>query len=279
MNFDEISELSLHFIDRQIVDENTTINKEQDKEYLTDVINHYIDNKYLTENNYIEPVSGITTLSNYAYISNNLIENIFINDVIFIGIGTFEQCSNLHSISNTCGYITLSNSSFANCYSLEKLPICDNVPDRCFYKCISLQYITISYKVKSIGVEAFSECHSLNNIELPNNVTIINTMAFSHCINLKQIKLSENLEIIEAYAFDKSGLVQIRIPSKVKFIETNAFANIPSLTQVIFDTEQDSEIIFNENVFSNSDNVKIINRNKNKCISNFCKEYNITEII
>lgn len=65
----------------------------------------------------------------------------------------------------------------------------------------------------------------MTSICIPASVLIIGFLAFSECSNLNRITFCENsqLTIIEYGAFEKTGLVEITIPSHVKIIGKEAF--------------------------------------------------------
>ena len=109
----------------------------------------------------------------------------------------------------------------------------EEIGDRAFYGCSSLESITIPSKVKEIGEEAFRLCLKLASIELPDSVTYIGDKIFYQCGNLETVKLSENLTAIPFCAFEQCRkLTAVTIPDGVLSIERNAFSLCGSLAKV-----------------------------------------------
>ena len=57
-------------------------------------------------------------------------------------------------------------------------------------------YYGTTYRVTSIGNNAFSDCSSLTNIEIPNSVTSIGDNAFSYCYYLTSITIPNSVTTI-----------------------------------------------------------------------------------
>jgi len=58
----------------------------------------------------------------------------------------------------------------------------NSIGDNAFYCCTSLTSVTIPNSVTIIGRDAFHECSGLTSITIPNNVTSIGYDAFYGCI-------------------------------------------------------------------------------------------------
>ena len=90
-----------------------------------------------------------------------------------------------------------------------------------------------SYKVYSIGSNAFYNCSRLTSITIPEGVTSIGSYAFRGCSGLTSISLPSTLTSIGGYAFfNCSNLTSITIPEGVTSIGGAAFFNCRSLTSI-----------------------------------------------
>ena len=113
-----------------------------------------------------------------------------------------------------------------------------------FYKCSSLNTLTIPSSVRSIGDWAFYGCESLNNLIIPANVTNIGVGAFSYCISLNGITVNQNNSIYDSRqncnaVIKKSnnelmvGCKNTKIPVSVKSIGDYAFSGCESLNSIV----------------------------------------------
>ena len=79
----------------------------------------------------------------------------------------------------------------------------------------SVTYNNRTYKVTSIGNNAFINCVNLTSIAIPNTVTSINSLSFGAC----------------------NSLTSITIPKSVTFIHERAFSPCSNLTSIIVESE------------------------------------------
>jgi hypothetical protein len=275
MNYD-FNDLSFNYLNNQIVAKENGYAENINENYIYSVIDKLSENEYDTKA-YVRPADNVQNLPDYCFIGNSQLTTVDINKVSHIGIGTFELCQNLVSVTKSgVAPIQLSYSSFAHCTQLQQLPMCNNAPDRCFYNCSSLSTVDFTNNVKYIGNYAFQNCTSLKYILLNNNITSIGVSAFENTFNLHTIQLPEGLIYIEAMAFKNSGLENIRIPANVKFIEIDAFVGNINLKRVTFECSETQEIMFNDNVFRGCPNMQIINKNNNIYVESFAKNCGLT---
>ena len=80
-----------------------------------------------------------------------------------IKLGAFQGCNSI----NTLYYNTTAS-----------------IPEQGFFGCTSLETVSLSDGVTSIGRLAFGKCESLTMIRIPDSVTTINEYAFNECPNM-----------------------------------------------------------------------------------------------
>ena len=109
-----------------------------------------------------------------------------------------------------------------------------SIGSQAFYGCSSLTSIIIPEGVTSIGLSAFYRCSSLTEITIPEGVTSIGQAAFDDCSGLTSITLPSTLTSIGSNAFSECrGLTSITIPEGVTSIGIRAFISCSDLTSII----------------------------------------------
>ena len=97
----------------------------------------------------------------------------------------------------------------------------------------SIEYHSTTYRVTSIGNDAFCTCKSLTSVTIPNSVTSIGKDAFEDCDSLTSVTIPNSVISIGAYAFyDCTGLTSITIPNSVTNIGWDALGWCFSLTSI-----------------------------------------------
>ncbi|MDE6301073.1 MAG: leucine-rich repeat domain-containing protein [Muribaculaceae bacterium] len=92
-----------------------------------------------------------------------------------------------------------------------------------------------TYKVTSIGANAFSECNSLTAVNIPESVTQIGVEAFNLCGSLASVNIPDGVTYIGGGAFGRcNSLTSIILPSSLKGIEEYTFFACEKLTSVLF---------------------------------------------
>ena len=84
----------------------------------------------------------------------------------------------------------------------------------------------ITYKVTSIGSDAFGWTDDLTSVTIPNSVTSIGDHAFASCTGLTSIIIPNSVISIGGSAFDNcSGLTSVNIPDNVTNLGQFSFSH------------------------------------------------------
>ena len=98
-----------------------------------------------------------------------------------------------------------------------------SIGDEAFRSCDQLSKIVLSEGITTIGESAFDGCKSLSSITIPETVTTIKKCAFMFCA-FSSIKLPNNLSTIESWVFDAcKNLTSIDLPNSITRIGEGAF--------------------------------------------------------
>ena len=168
-------------------------------------------------------ITGGTSIGNYAFYKCSSLTNVIIpDDIEYIGVACFENCTNL--IFN----------EYKNAYYLGN----ENNPYLVLIKAKnkSISACIIDNRTKIIYYSAFNRCSSLTTIAIPNSVISIGDSAFYDCSSLKTITFEEGSQLlnIRSSTFEGcSSLTSIAIPNSVTSIGSRAFYNCRSLTGIV----------------------------------------------
>ncbi len=156
----------------------------------------------------------------------------------------FEECKSLssfefngHPINVVPAGVSIENSAFLGCSSLESIALPDDlsrIEYQTFRDCSSLVRIRIPDSIKEIADYAFSSCISLVSVENLENSKIesIGSNCFDSCTKLKSISLPETLTEIKPHAFKNCSQLKVPstfIPDSVTRIGSAAFQGCGSL--------------------------------------------------
>lgn len=184
---------------------------------------------------------------------NGAFKNTGITEIILpeglIQVNSFEDCTQLKSISIPEGAGYLSYRAFKGCASLISVELPQSttaIPTYAFQNCTSLSSITIPDKVSTISSGVFYECTSLATVTLPPELTSIDESAFYNCSKLTTIELPAKTNRIGQDAFCGCTLLEsINFPSSIVTIGSNAFQDCislksaqlpPNLTEISYQT-------------------------------------------
>lgn len=108
------------------------------------------------------------------------------------------------------------------------------IGNRAFEGCASLRTFNIPETTEEIGEYAFASCSSLKSISIPNGVTHLKDYTFSGCSSLESATIPSTLTQVGQYAFyNCSSLTSLNLPSRITYIGDNALYNCRSLETLV----------------------------------------------
>ena len=199
------------------------------------------------------PSSGYPGLSGNLTIPASVTYNDVTYSVTEIGLGAFEGCNGLTSVSIPNSVIEIDSQAFCNCSGLTSVIIPNSVTKigtHAFAYCTALTSVNLPNSLKSIHEWAFMGCTGLTSITIPQSVTNIGNNPFAECSNLASIVVEDgnpyynsrdNCNAIIYYnnpyhVVDNaivSGCKSTTIPSDVKAIYKGAFYGCTELTSIV----------------------------------------------
>ncbi len=208
---------------------------------------------------------SLTEIEEETFYACNALTHITIPDTItYIGSKAFFA-SGLIEITLPKCLTAINELTFAYCLNLRKVVLpgefkynmneTSKIGEMAFFNCPQLTNIEIPFETTRIGKGAFATCVGLNNIVIPRTVDTIDDCAFYKCIKLQTVifqfftsgctdiwRIGEN-----AFA-GCSALESIEIPDSVRRIDSEAFSDCVSLSDVRFSPQTQ----IGENAFANT---------------------------
>lgn len=149
-----------------------------------------------------------------------------------------------------------------------------HIAEGAFCGTATIEAITFTGNVKSIGSRAFEYCRKLSSLVLPSSVEIIGERAFQYCDSLSSVMLPRSIHEIGDYAFCGCTAIQtISIPKGVKKIGHAAFKDCSSLRKII--VQENIEFIGDGAFAGCADNIEIVIKS-NSYVEQYCSAHKIT---
>lgn len=130
----------------------------------------------------------------------------------------------------------IRGNAFYKCLSMETITIPDHVdiiPTNAFYFCYILKEVVIPDSVSTIQGSAFANCYNLAHTLIPPNVITLGDSIYMNNPNLKSAVLPYGIGKIPASAFNGChALEEVVIPETVTTMGNNPFANCYVLKKV-----------------------------------------------
>jgi len=212
---------------------------------------------------------GLTTIYAYAFEACKSLTEVTLPDsVTTIAANAFLNCTALTSVSlpkswskvlnryneNNGNYIA---TPFTGCSLLSEITIPEGmttIPAHAFRDQTSLQKVTFSQTVETVGAYAFDGCSVLSDVSMNEELKTLNGYAFRDCTSLsevvvtaetmngyafegctalKKVTLSEEMTTFGEYTFGGCSLLEeITIPAGVKSLSRGLFSGCSSLSKV-----------------------------------------------
>ena len=162
-----------------------------------------------TDGNIVEPSLGASYDSEASEMKSfgaNIISN------------TYEDGKGVITFDGDVKYIT--SAAFYKCSTLNTITVPEcitEIGDATFCQCSNLTSIDVPDSVTAIGQQAFDSCDALENVTIGKGVKSIGTTAFFSCTSLTSITIPENVTSFGTYPFGKcANLEEFRGPYAVE---------------------------------------------------------------
>ena len=120
--------------------------------------------------------------------------------VVRIGVGAFQDCFSLRTISFPDKLEVIDNSAFCACTVLgtvHPLVIPDSVSSigrAAFSACLGLETVVLPCSLSNLGNSAFQGCVSLRWVSIPPRLRVVRKNTFRDCRKLETVLLHDNLK-------------------------------------------------------------------------------------
>lgn len=146
--------------------------------------------------------TAVNSIGDYAFRNCKVLESIEVKH-LGTGVGIFQNCYNLKTVTSHAVSNYVYAYTFQNCYSLETVPnMLDNcnINDYAFQNCRSLK--SLSYTVDYVGQYAFYGCTSLEEINFSTTYSVyLYGSAFYNCDSLTEVNLPKSIGTFYQNAF------------------------------------------------------------------------------
>ena len=139
----------------------------------------------------------------------------------------------------------------------------------------SLEEVTISEGITTIGDFAFVECTNLKSIKLPESLTSLGDQTFINCSSLISINIPSKITKFgfSGFMFQETGFSEFTIPENVKNIPGSTFRICKNLSKVIVYSD---DIKYGDtNVFEYCSKDLVLYGNEGSTTQSYAKENNL----
>ena len=150
-------------------------------------------------------VNNFLQIGNYAFKGCiNVLDLELATNTKTLGVGAFENCYSLKTVTFNEGLESIGAFAFDNCVAITEIVMTDKIKtlgDGAFRNCEKLKTVTLSSSLNIIGNASFHNCKALKEIDILPSITSIGVSAFSYCDSLSTIKIQGDLIAIGDQSF------------------------------------------------------------------------------
>ncbi len=189
-----------------------------------------------------------------------------------IGVGAFEACEKLYSITLPITLKEIEESAFSGS-SIISIELPEGIEEisGSLFSYTQLESITLPSTVKTIGDFAFYSCGKLKEIQIPDKLESIGKSAFRECNALESLTFTNIREIGDKAFKDCQSLNEVNFGKGELTIGNEAFADCPALASLSFGT---GVVEIGESAFSECEALTEITIPKNIQKIGYCAFYN-----
>lgn len=180
----------------------------------------------------------VTRIDESAFGNCSVMTSVALHNVESIGNGAFRGCTQLTSIGWGEKLKTVGNYAFSG-IGIAQINLTG----------------TVGAGITTWGSSVFENCAYLSDVRLHLNMAEIPAAMFKNCVKLTKIDIPRDCTVIRKEAFANSGLKKVTVPARVNAIESDAFADCQSLTEVTINQQGsgssgESDIIIMDDAFN-----------------------------
>lgn len=212
--------------------------------------------------------SSLTTVGSYAFHRCHMLRSVALSDgVKELGNCAFLYCDSLEEVLMP-GVIRLGKQVFLNDVKLKKLQVSEDLSLSCicdvFTGCGRLEEVILSDTIYSLknavslislraGVPPLIRAIA---VDIYRMMEIEDQIVIKFLTNIRNVELPEGITGIgKSCFFDRKGIVSVKLPSTLRFIDSRAFRNCINLERVEFGFD---EVSISPDAFKNCTTLKYI---------------------
>ncbi len=188
----------------------------------------------------VNTADSITEIGDWCFRDNtNLTEFYFSTGLSGLGPYAFNSCSSLEkaNLSGCDSLQDISGNTFEGCSSLEEVSLSDSVltlGDNSFKSCTSLTNFKWSSGLQSVGYRSFQGCSSLLDPVFYDTLEIIGEEAFSACSSFDSVTIPGTVTDFGANSFRTCGVKSLVLNEGLSEIAETGFYNCAFLKSISF---------------------------------------------